>query len=226
MAGGTVVTFDHGEDARCHMSGFIITGGYGLQAGAIACIAASPTVTNCLIVGNRSEDPLGGAVYCVDSYGYFGNLTISGNYCGEQGAAVYLIDGAVSFKYSLIVDNAPFNVLHSGSYASSGEFRFIEDSEEHCPLFRLPGYWADSSDGIAVSDATQPGATWIHGDYHLTPEALRWDGKAFSWVLDDVTGPCVSPADPDQGMVQMGAYGQLGAVLAAGSAAPGTDSSP
>ena len=225
-SGNTVVTFDKGEDTRCQLSGFTLTGGYGSQAGAIACLGSSPTVVNCLIVGNRCEGPLGGAVYCVDSHSHFGRCTITGNYGGEQGAGLHLIDSAVSFEYSLIVANAPFNVLYTGTNASMDEFRLIEDREDHCPMFQVPGYWATSSDGTVVSDPTQPRATWIHGDYHLTPEVVRWDEQALSWVLEDVTGPCVSPADPDRGVIQMGAYGQLGAVLASGSAATGTDISP
>ena len=75
----------------------------------------------------------------------------------------------MSFEYSLIVANAPFNLLHTGTYASMDEFRLIEDREDHCPMFQELGYWATSSDGTVVSDPTEPRATCIHGDYHLIP---------------------------------------------------------
>jgi len=50
---GPVVTLAAGEDPNCVLRGFVITGGHGAPAGAVYCDASSPTVMNCLIVGNR-----------------------------------------------------------------------------------------------------------------------------------------------------------------------------
>jgi hypothetical protein len=173
------------------------------------------------MVGNRSEDSLGGAVYCLNSDAYFGNCTISGNYGGEQGAGVHLIDSAVSFEYSLIVANTPFNLLQEGAPTSDAQFRLVERSDEDCALFRLPGYWADSPAGVLVVDPAQPGSTWIRGDYHLTPEVVRRDVEALSWVLADITGPCRMLTDLDPIEVEMGAYGRLGAAIVSESGVKG-----
>jgi len=86
---GPVVSFTHGEDPNCLLAGFVITAGKGRQAGAIQCVAASPTISNCLIVGNRATDSDGAAVSCADSRATFINCTIADNQAGSFGAALY-----------------------------------------------------------------------------------------------------------------------------------------
>lgn len=56
-----------------------------------------------------------------------------------------------------------------------------------------------------------------HGDYHLKSQAGRWDPISGSWVIDDVTSPCIDAGDPNSpvgyepqpngGRINMGAYG-------------------
>jgi hypothetical protein len=56
-----------------------------------------------------------------------------------------------------------------------------------------------------------------NGDFHLKSQAGRWDAVTRSWVVDDVTSPCIDTGDPDSpveyepepngGRVNMGAYG-------------------
>jgi L-ascorbate metabolism protein UlaG (beta-lactamase superfamily) len=58
---------------------------------------------------------------------------------------------------------------------------------------------------------------WIDGDYHLKSEAGRWDPVSESWIVDDVTSPCIDAGDPNSpvgdepepngGIINMGAYG-------------------
>jgi hypothetical protein len=55
------------------------------------------------------------------------------------------------------------------------------------------------------------------GDYHLKSQAGRWDPNSQSWVLDDVTSPCIDAGDPNSDWTaelwphgkrtNMGAYG-------------------
>lgn len=85
------------------------------------------------------------------------------------------------------------------------------------PLFAGPGYWADASNPDVVVPPTQLNATWVEGDYHLKSQAGRWDPASESWVMDEVTSPCLDAGDPDApvngepepngGRVNMGAYG-------------------
>ncbi len=55
------------------------------------------------------------------------------------------------------------------------------------------------------------------GDYHLKSQAGRFDPNSESWVIDDVTSPCIDAGDPNSpigdepepngGRINMGAYG-------------------
>jgi parallel beta-helix repeat protein len=55
------------------------------------------------------------------------------------------------------------------------------------------------------------------GDFHLKSEAGRWDPNSESWIIDDVTSPCVDAGDPNSEWaseiwphgqrINMGAYG-------------------
>jgi len=80
------------------------------------------------------------------------------------------------------------------------------------PCFAQPGaYDPNGTPGDPSDDF------WIEGDYHLKSQAGRWDPNSESWVLDEVTSPCIdagNPADPvgqepfpNGGRINMGAYG-------------------
>ncbi|MCP4608525.1 MAG: hypothetical protein GY845_07415 [Planctomycetes bacterium] len=72
------------------------------------------------------------------------------------------------------------------------------------------------------------------GDFHLKSEAGRWDPNSTSWVIDDVTSPCIDAGDPNSDWtseiwphgerINMGAYG--GAKEASMSTKPQTMSLP
>jgi hypothetical protein len=80
------------------------------------------------------------------------------------------------------------------------------------PLFAAPGYWDPNGTPDDPSDDA-----WVDGDYHLKSQAGRWDPVGGSWVIDEVTSPCIDAGDPNSliglepfpngGRVNMGAYG-------------------
>ena len=80
------------------------------------------------------------------------------------------------------------------------------------PLFANIGYW-DSND--TPDDPNDD--FWVDGDYHLKSQAGRWDPNSESWVVDDITSPCIDAGDPNSPVgdepepngdrVNMGAYG-------------------
>jgi hypothetical protein len=80
------------------------------------------------------------------------------------------------------------------------------------PFFAMPGYWDLNG---TPNDTTDD--FWVDGDYHLKSEAGRWDPVSESWVIDDVTSPCIDAGDPltpvmyephPRGyFINMGAYG-------------------
>jgi L-ascorbate metabolism protein UlaG (beta-lactamase superfamily) len=85
------------------------------------------------------------------------------------------------------------------------------------PLFANPGYWAYVNDPNIAVEPNDANAVWIEGDYHLKSQAGRWDPVSESWVIDDVTSPCIDAGDPNSlvgdesepngGIINMGAYG-------------------
>jgi hypothetical protein len=81
------------------------------------------------------------------------------------------------------------------------------------PCFAELGYWSDpySTPDSWIDDV------WVVGDYHLQSGVGRWDPNIGSWVLDDVTSPCIDKGDPNSvvgdepdpngGRINMGTYG-------------------
>jgi hypothetical protein len=221
---GTTVTFVNGEDANCVLTGFVITGGFGQYAGAIDCNGSSPTISNCLIVGNRALDPNSAAIYCVDSNAFFMNCTISGNNSGLTGSGLYFEDCNAVLTNSIIWDNTPYEIVVGSGQdpnitfcdIAGGWFDDMNNIDIE-PCFALPGYWVDPNDPNLLLDPNDPNAVWIDGDYHLMSEHGRWDHNLGLWILDDVTSPCIDAGNPDSDWtveplpngerINIGAYG-------------------
>ncbi len=218
----TVVTFMGGEDADSMLIGFTITGGRAESTGAIQCAGSSPTVINCLIVGNRAMDPNGAAVFCKDSEATFINCVIADNHAGDNGAGVCLRGGRPAIVNSVVWANAP-----TGIVAADGDpyVRFSDvaggwsgrGNVDTDPLFARTGRWVDRNQPEVVVSPTNSDAVWVMGDYHLKSRAGRWDPALHLWVRDRVTSPCIDAGDPrswvgeepspNGGIINMGAYG-------------------
>jgi len=66
-------------------------------------------------------------------------------------------------------------------------------------------------------DADPLFADTANGNYHLISQAGRWEPNSQSWVVDDITSPCIDAGDPNTpiglepfpngGIINMGAYG-------------------
>jgi len=221
---GTVVTFQQEEDHSCILSGLVLTGGLSDTGSAIACIGASPTFRNCLIVGNRCSDPAGAIIYCGQSHSVFENCTIADNCAGANGAALYSANCNLTVANSILWANLPGQVrvesgndpliLYSdvqGSYPGMG-------NTDLDPLFACSGYWADPLDPeLTQTQANAPDAIWMQGDYHLLSEIGCWDPSDSAWIQNERSSPCIDAGDPDApwaaerqphgANINMGAYG-------------------
>jgi len=227
---GTAVTFDRGEAPNCVLAGFVITRGEGDFASAIRCEGSSPTIANCLIVGNRPVYVRGGAIYCADSSAVFVNCTVADNAAEATRGNIYLGSGSrtVALVNSIVWGRAPdggltdyFPLRHwnipsvtycdvAGGWSGAGNI-------EADPLFVRHGYWTDPNDPSVIVGADTAGAIWMPGDYHLQSQAGCWDPITPGWVLDEVTSPCVDAGDPSHSVgrepspngdiINMGAYG-------------------
>ena len=220
---GTAVVFGNEESKYCLLEGFVITRGMGDIAGAISCVGSSPTISNCLIVGNRAMDPngSGGAAFCTDSNAVFENCTFTGNYGGPLSAGLSIYDSNVEIVNSILWDNyievsVDSNSLPSITYSDiQGGWPGTGNMDEP-PLFAAPGYWAAIEAPDVQGEPSDMNAVWIDGDYHLLSEFGRYKGRS-RWNFDEVTSPCIDfghpstslgqEPSPNGGVINIGAYG-------------------
>ncbi|MBN2316998.1 MAG: fibro-slime domain-containing protein [Sedimentisphaerales bacterium] len=198
---------------------------------AIACIGASPQISNCLIVGNRCPDSgqvgansFGGAIYCEESDAIFENCTIVDNYGGEYGAGIYLMNSDVIIGNLIIRGNTPEQIMVESGYDPVVVYSNIqgtwpgEGNIDEEPDFACPGYWTNPSDpDLLPVEPTHPYAFWMDGDYHLMSRKGRWEPNDVKWVQDEDMSSCIDKGDPDSswskenepngGRINVGAYG-------------------
>jgi hypothetical protein len=207
----------------CGLSGFIITRGKGSLGSAISCIGASPTLRNCLIVGNRSTDANGAAAYFSQSRAVLANCTFADNYGSSRGAALSLLDSDVTVDNSILWGNGPGEMLGRGTSHVTIQYCCVQGgwpglgNTDVDPLFAARGYWANSANTAESLPPEEPAAVWMAGDYHLKSQAGRWDTVSSVWLCDNATSPCIdagNPASdvgaepaPNGGVINLGAYG-------------------
>lgn len=197
-----VVSFTSGEDPNCIVSGFVLSGGQGYEAGAILCRDSSPTVTHCLIAGNRAVDSQGGAIYCENSNAWFDHCTIADNVGGKEGAGIVLDDSNVTISNSIVYYNGPDEIAFIGDNIPAITYSDIlggwpdVGNIDMGPLFFRTGYWVDPKAPQVEVDPSLPSAVYVEGDYHLKSKAGRWNSQKQEWSLDSVTSPCIDAGDP------------------------------
>jgi hypothetical protein len=220
---GPVVSFTHAEDRDCLLTGFVITGGRCQTGAAIRCLASSPTIANCLIVGNRATDWNGAAILGTDSKAAFINCTIAENQAGQFGAALRLVNSGVTIVNSILWGDAPMEIQTEGDETSSIRYSLVANgwpgtgNLKADPLFLSRGCWVDRDQPDKVVGPNYPNAVWLAGDYHLQSQMGRWDPKTAAWQQDPVTSPCIDAGDPatpvgqeiapNGGIINLGAYG-------------------
>jgi hypothetical protein len=219
----TVVSFTHGDDPNTLLQGFVITRGRGSLAGAIGCVGSSPTIADCLIVGNRATDAVGAAIYCVNSNAQLISCTLADNHAGPAGAGISLVDSSVTLTNSILWGDAPQEIRLSG--VSDASIRYSDvaggwpgpGNMDANPLFAREGYWVDRDQPGLLVGPDYINAIWVLGDSHLCSQAGRWDPRTAAWIQDDATSPCIDAGDPDSavgaepvpngGILNIGAYG-------------------
>jgi len=222
----TVLSFTGGEDPNSLLTGFVLTGGRGPLAGGLLCSRSSPTITHCLIVGNRTTRSGGAAVGCSNSEATFINCTIADNDNGDDGAGLRLTNSQITLWNSILWGNGPNDnqimLEDEACLLSMGYTDTVQDWDgmgniQSDPLFVQPGYWIDADSGLPA-EPDNPKAIWVLGDYHLKSRAGRWDSATETWVQDEITSSCIDAGDPDSPIgnepspngqiTNMGAYGQ------------------
>lgn len=86
---GSVVVFTSGEGPSTRLSGFSITNGLAPDGGGVRCEAASsPTIVDCIVLGNEATDDGGGVYVIQGSNPTFLGCTIRDNLCGDDGGGL------------------------------------------------------------------------------------------------------------------------------------------
>lgn len=220
---GPTVRIRSGAGAACSLTGFVVTKGAGQSAGAIECTGASPTLSHCLIAGNRCFDTGGAAIRFENSRAVLIHCTIADNWAGPEGAALTLVNSDITMTNSIVWGNSPQEIAKTD--ASKPFIRYCavrgwwpDLGNIHAdPLFAARGSWVNRDKPEETLDPQDARAVWTGGDYHLKSQAGRWDAAAQTWVFDVATSPCIdagAPQDaigdepaPNGGIVNMGVYG-------------------
>jgi predicted outer membrane repeat protein len=179
-------------------SGFTYGGGMYNTHGSL-------TLNNCIVAANRAYFYGGGlsgnnSDLIVTGCTFTGNSAQNGNSLAFNSVAqrgrsiVGLIDCILWDNGNVIWNNDRSSIVISYSNVRGGWPG--EGNIDADPCFAEIGYWADAGDPNVIVDSNDPNAVWIEGDYHLKSQAGRWNPNSQTWVLDDVTSPCIDAGDP------------------------------
>ncbi|MHC4476373.1 MAG: right-handed parallel beta-helix repeat-containing protein [Planctomycetota bacterium] len=215
-----------GQDSSPTMTNCVISGNvvrrYGLGAGVFCDMQSHLSLHNCTIstntaYGDHSEV---GGIYCDHTAALtIVNCTVASNATSGSAGGIYL-GWSTDFVAlnSVVWGNSPDQICDDGAGSCAvtacdvqggwpGDGNINDD-----PCFAKLGYW----DANGTPDDHNDDFL-VEGDYHLKSEGGRWEPNSESWVLDDVTSPCIDKGDwrssvgdepyPNGGVINMGAYG-------------------
>jgi L-ascorbate metabolism protein UlaG (beta-lactamase superfamily) len=197
-------------------------------------------MTNCVIARNRAGEGIGGVACTLGAGATISNCTIWDN----SGGSIWGASGLGCWKGSATVTNSIIwaNISPKGReisvedvastltitysdiagggaavYVDGGTLNWGTGNIDADPLLADIGHWADVNDPNIIVEPNDPNAVWIDGDYHLKSEGGRLDQVSKSWIVDDVTSPCIDAGDPNSpvgdepepngGRINMGVYG-------------------
>jgi hypothetical protein len=213
----------------------LIANNYAEYGGGITCMDDSEAViTNNTIVDNSAKI-IGAGIFIFYASPMIANNVIAHN-SGSMGGGIMNWFGFPSIINNTIVHNRP-NAIELGP---TTEFEWawqpqpvlnniiwqneihIYESEYFSPeqydirFNNIQGGWEGEGNIDVDPCFIDPQSR----DYHLKSQAGRWDPQSESWVVDDVTSPCIDAGDPatpiglepvpNGGIINMGAYGGTG----------------
>jgi hypothetical protein len=225
-----VVTLEAGTALRS-IQGLTITGG----THGVVCPGAQLQMSSCVITGHQdcgvkvSDESTVGLDHCIVA--------------GNGGIGLYSLPkttGRGFVKYSkvdltqcTIVENqgyglrgdgiAVVNSILYGNARSAGSVQ-IKGNNVKVSYSDVQGGFTgqgnlDADPAFVTSGSWSDPNACILGDYHLKSKAGHWNPRTCSWVLDNVTSPCIDAGDPNAafslepapngGRVNLGAYGNM-----------------
>lgn len=190
----------------------LIANNYSLYGGGIMCMDESEAViTNNRIVENSSL--VGGGIWV-----YFANPTIANNIIAHNsaqayGGGIYNFFGIPSITNNTIAHNRPngldldivalWNIEKGASVLNNVVWEneiyvwdYVMPEEYDIRFNNIQGGWEEKEgeegqEDNGNIDVDPLFADSKNRDYHLKSQAGRWDPASQSWVVDDVTSPCI-----------------------------------
>jgi uncharacterized membrane protein len=190
----------------------------GEEGGGMRVGDSDPKLTNCKISGNSAGSSGGGVMFGGDNFTIMNNCLISGNWAGEDGGGMFCIftfnfhpsnctitdnwagryGGGMYNEYGC--DITPANCIFWGNRDSGGEDESAqidyEPSQAPAVNYSCILGWTGDFGGTGNIGADPCFADVNNDDYHLKSQVGRWDANSQSWVLDDVTSPCIDAGNP------------------------------
>jgi len=221
----------NGRSSSPTLTNCIFYNNYALhEGGAMFNVGSKPKLTNCTFSHNSVPDKPysagegGGAMRNSNSNLVMANCTFTDNKAGcgvgihnENNSTLKLTNCILWDGDNTIFDPRPNSSTTVISYSDVQGGWPGKGNIDADPCFVNPGYWADADDPNIVVEPNDPNAVWIEGDYHLKSQAGRWDTNSQSWVIDDITSPCIDTGYPNSPIgfepspngifINMGAYG-------------------
>jgi hypothetical protein len=196
----------------------------GHGGGMCNVVNSNPSLTNCTFISNTAT--YGGAIDCFSSSPIITNNTIVNNIATEYGGGICFGNASLTVTNTILWNNSPnelYEELPRRERSSSPSVTYNnikggflgEGNIDSDPLFADPD----------------------KGDYHLKSQAGRWDPISQSWVIDQISSPCIDAGDPgtpvglerfpNGGRINIGAYGgTVEASLSPWQRPPGQASNP
>ena len=179
--------------------------------GGMGNLYANSTVTNCRFICNYAI--FGAGIDNVASDPKIKNCTFYGNSSTHDAGAIRNMGSTPFIINCILWRNSSPQIIGIAiiSYTNIQGGWPGEGNIDVDPEFVREGYWTEPS-------PRQPNSSvWVEGDYHLKSEAGRWDPVSESWIMDNLTSPCIDAGDPNSpvsdepdpngGRINMGAYG-------------------
>ncbi len=240
-AGGAIYNFAEGADCNLIMDNCLIHGNTAIHNGGAIYNSGqvNSILTNCVFTKNTSSGG-GGAIRNTDS----ANLTLINCIFSKNIAEIFGGGIRNSNNCDVTLTNCTFSA-NSAPYGSSLACTADDEGGQapsNCKIINCiirdsgDEIWNEDRSTITITYSNVPNSQgtgpWLgegnidtdpffadidNGDFHLKSQAGRYEPSSQSWIIDDVTSPCIdagdmsSPVDseppPNGGIINMGAFG-------------------
>jgi len=190
----------------------------GAVGGVLCSYGSVTTLENCTITRNSVIGRGGGMACGHDAEAILTNCTVTENIAGLNSGGIMSYDNSsITLKNCIVTGNAAPTGPNIGLRVSPTVMNIGYCDVGGGVLTAYVEQGATLNWGSGNIDADPLFADPNNGDFHLKSQAGRWDPNIQSWVVDEVTSPCIDAGDPsipvgleplpNGDRINMGAYG-------------------